>query len=325
MRRRVLGRALLGLVLLSALGSSACVELDDTVVKALSDIGETRIQEPVIRDLQSGGLHNVGRDLAKSAQELAGACLVILLIYLWYRAQTGEPWIGLAKEWFIGAMCAVYIILSWDSRWGVPGMIYFGTQALAAEAKPPNFFLQDLSASVAASGKWLESITNASNSGLVPAAVKAAIDAMIFAASQGTVVAMMVFNAIGVLSVRALLYGMFTFAVVFHWVTAPLFATALVLPQTRRVFYGWLQSFLAVCLWPVIFAVLDRVMLIVPWATIAQSNEYTVGSITETAIAAFYRGQVSLMVVEFAFIATYLAVPIIASKIVSGSIRATTT
>lgn len=319
MNTRRLGLALIVLVSLS---STACLSPE-----AVEGILNTKLDTKVLAAVQSGELQHVGDASADAAETMLGALTGVFFIYLWYRAHHGDPWISMAKEAFIGLAVALLLIRFWNNDSGAPRFIYDLSQALVAKIRPAGIdgladvFKRQLEAT-SLIFQPIDTVIKALEAGRLTEVVRQKAETLLNTLRAPGIMAMLSISAAAALLVRVFLYATYTFLLVFHWVTMPLFAVTLVLPQSRRVFYGWLQSYISVCLWPLIWEVYDIIMFILPWTDLTGAT--SIDPFAVNIADRFWASNFMLAVLNLAFITAYLSTPIVANKIVTGVSRAAT-
>lgn len=105
----------------------------------------------------------------------------------------------------------------------------------------------------------------------------------------------------------------------FYQMVGPLVVPFVILPQTRHVFIGWLRTFIALSLWPSLFALAERLAVAVPYSTWIGTDGYTGGLIS--GIEVIMLGQFMFLVLNVVFFFVYLGIPVAAHLLVSGAAR----
>ena len=104
-----------------------------------------------------------------------------------------------------------------------------------------------------------------------------------------------------------------------YTIVGPIMAPALVLPSTRRLFWGWWRAYASLALWPMMFALCERVMLALPDGMFRMvQTSGGAGGLAEAATS----GMLSLFLVNLLFFFVYLSVPTVSYLLVSASGRA---
>ena len=140
-------------------------------------------------------------------------------------------------------------------------------------------------------------------------------------AIQPVAVLGIVVNAVAIHVVKLVLQTSYVFLVAFYWALTPLVAPMAILPQTRHVFRGWVQSYVSVSLWPLFMAIVERLAAAIPWADWMGINGLDVGDYAG-AVTHWAQGQFMLLVLNLVFLLVYVAIPVVSAKLVSGAVRA---
>jgi hypothetical protein len=305
MRRRL---AVLSIVA-AALGSTACTP------EILGRVNAIDLKQILANpDLQNAV--TVGRHLG---QVMGGALTVILCFVCWYRATAGSPWVSVLKEYLLGTMVCVYVLASIGTPIGLDQWIYQAGQALGEMFAPRGgYLLAAHDHAVAQNVKYLVELQGAAPE--TPGEVKQFLQAVAFVLIQPSAVLGIVVNAVAIHFIKLVLEATYVFLVAFYWILTPIVAPTAVLPQTRHVFRGWVQSYVSVSLWPFFMGIVERIAADIPWGDWMGTagldlNDYA-GAVTHWG-----QGQFMLLVLNVVFILVYLSIPVVSAKIVSGAVR----
>jgi hypothetical protein len=133
--------------------------------------------------------------------------------------------------------------------------------------------------------------------------------------------ALMVVNGTAIWFMAAILQSVHSWLVAFYTVLLPLVAPCLVLPWTRRIFYGWVRAYVSLCLWPMMFGICEIVVASVKWGAflgVAQNARgASLGRLAEDIVAA----QGALVTTNVLFLFVYLSVPVASYMLVNAAGR----
>jgi hypothetical protein len=302
--------ATLALVLILSALSAGCI---DGI--ALKQFGALDVRNEVLKSNDLVSLMRHGGDAGKT---VAGAALVLLCLYLGFRAHQGQPWLGLAKECFVGGIVCAFVLSTYTLPSGpVRGLANIGWDLYAQTTKERGLF--DVLAPVVARSARTMTDAHGLVERIVDLALRQRLEAFLYRWSQPFWASLYGANVLAIFVLRQILLAVYSFLIAFYWVLTPYVAWTVVLPQTRHVFRGFVQSYVAVCLWPLFLGVTERLMTSLPW-------ESWVGGASSSAPAALMsqwnQGQLVIFSMNTVFLAAIAAIPVVASKTVSGAIRA---
>lgn len=253
-------------------------------------------------------------------QIMGGAMTVILCFVCWYKATAGSPWVSVLKEYFVGTMVCVYVLATMGTAAGLDQWIYQAGQSLGEMFSPRSgYLLAAHDQAVAQNAKFLIDLQAAAPQ--APSDAKQFLESVAFVLIQPSSVLGILVNAVAIHFIKLVLEATYVFLVAFYWILTPLVAPTAILPQTRHVFKGWVQSYVSVALWPFFMGIVERIAADIPWGdwmglSGLDVNDY-VGAVTHWG-----QGQFMLLVLNVVFILVYLSIPVISAKVVSGAVRA---
>ena len=127
-------------------------------------------------------------------------------------------------------------------------------------------------------------------------------------------------NSVAVLFMKLVLQVSHAWLIAFYTVIGPLAAVCLLMPWTRRIFWGYCRTYLSICLWPALFAVAERVMQGVPFTWIFGNVRTALTSRDPFVVAAAVgHGTFMMIVCNIVFFFVYLGIPIAASRLVNAT------
>ena len=304
-------RGLLALLALSGL-SSGCISQT-----TLANLGSNMKPETVLMSPQVLGLISQGQRIGAT---LLGAMVVILALVCWYRAQQGMAFVGLIKEWFLGAGIALYLITTiGQGDLSAVLWIYKAGQFLGATFTPPQgYWAANHDVAVGKMAAFLEDSLKAPGQAAPPGSLEAAafLEGVLGTLMNPVAVLGIVFNGIAIHLFKLVLQVSFTFLLVFYWTLTPLVAPMMVLPQTRHVFLGWVKSYISIALWPFFFAIVEQLSIAIPWSTWLGLDALGASIV---GFSAWVQGQIMLLVLNIGFLAVYASIPVVSNRIVSGA------
>jgi len=301
-------RAAICLVIVLALVSSGCTADVLGRMKGF-DVIQIIQSAPVIEAVQRA--KNIGRILA-------GIEALILAFVCWYRIHAGGHWLSITKDWFFGILVCAFILTSagtsagfeqWIWRVGV----YLGQQFSPAQG----FLIESLNNAVAANADAILTIQK----GLLGDGTEAwrLAEAFAFQLSAPMAAGLIALNAIAIYIMKMVMQVSYAWLISFYWMLTPIVAPMVILPQTRGVFIGWLETYVSVALWPMFFAFAERLALAIPWAVWMNSSQGAQG--TWDIATSIAQGQIMLLVFNITFFFVYLSIPVASHLIVSGASR----
>lgn len=297
------------LVLVLALCGGACV--DGTV---LQDFSKLNVQKEV---LESGELTSLMAEGRHTGEAMGAAAMVLLCLYLGFRANQGQPWLGLAKECFLGGVVCAFILSTYTSPNGPVRMATKLGWELYDRTVGPKSLFDVLAPVIARSARWIVEVHRLVEQ-VQDAALRQDVEAFLYRWTQTFWSVVFGANMIVIFLLRQVLLCVYSFLVAFYWVLIPYVAWTVVLPQTRPIFKGFVQSYIAVCLWPLFLGLTERLITSLPWSTwvpVVPLSDLARG------MALWTYGQVVIMSMNTVFVAAISAIPVVASKTVSGAVR----
>jgi len=133
--------------------------------------------------------------------------------------------------------------------------------------------------------------------------------------------ALLILNGTAIWFMAAILQNIHAWLVAFYTILLPLVAPCLVLPWTRRIFYGWVRAYVSLCLWPMMFGICEIVAASVKWgAFLGVANNArgaSLGQLAEQVVAA----QGALVTTNVLFLFVYLSVPVASYMLVNAAGR----
>ena len=275
---------------------------------------EEVLERPEITDLVQRGVTVGGT--------LLGALVILLAFYCGWKAWEGQPWTGLVKEWLFWVALVLYLMASLTStafgplRWVYEAGRYLGS-LFAVEG---GYWAANRDAAIGKMTQFLISAQAppaASVDGSADAAA-AVLDGFAMTTLQPVSVAMILLNGILLYLVKLVMQASYVFLLVFYWALTPLVLPMAVLPQTRSIFLGWLRSYVSVALWPLFLSIAERLAVAIPWSTWMGIEDMLGATDPIAGVTAWAQGQIMLLVLNLAFLAVYLAIPIVSHRLVSG-------
>lgn len=310
----------LAVLLGAALLSSGCISQ-----VTLGQMEQSIRPEQVLLRPEIGALVQRG---ANVGQTMLGALVVILALICWYRAQQGAPFVGLIKEWVLWVGLTIYIIVT--VRGGALGpvmWIYEAGRYLGQLFSPgAGYLFANHDIAVGKMAEFVEKVMAGQPPGAQPGPPELLrfVEGYVFALQANqTMIAGILINAVAIHLFKMILQVSYTFLLVFYWTLTPMVAVTLVLPQTRHIFVGWLKSYVSVALWPFFFAIVEQLAIAIPWSTWLGIERISNGPSTlqwfVEGIAWWSQSQISLLVLNLAFLAVYASIPVISNRIVNGA------
>lgn len=275
---------------------------------------EEVLDRPEITDLVAKGV-SVG-------ETLLGALVILLAFHCAWNAWEGRPWTGLIKEWLLWVGLVLYLMASLSSgahgplRWIFESGQYLG-QLLAPQG---GYWAANRDAAVGKMTKFL--VAAQAPTSLPPDAAAdgaaAVLDGFAMVTLQPVAVVLIIVNGILLYLVKMVMQASYVFLLVFYWSLTPLVLPLAVLPQTRNIFLAWLRSYIGVALWPVFLAITERLAVAIPWSTWMGVDDLIRGGDPLNGLMSWGQGEIMLFVLNLAFLAVYLSIPIVSHRIVTG-------
>ena len=253
---------------------------------------------------------------------ILGALVVILAFQCAWRAWEGSPWTGLVKEWLLWVAMVTYLLTSLSSStYGPIRWIYEAGQYLGhLFGTESGYWAANRDAAVGKMTKFLLAAQSPSSAPDAAADASAAVlDGFAMMTLQPASVALIILNGILLYVVKLVMQASYVFLLVFYWTLTPLVLPFAVLPHTRNIFVAWLKSYISVALWPVFLAIAERLAVAIPWSTWMGVDDLLQGGDPITGLLGWGQGQIMLLVLNLAFLAVYLSIPIISHRIVAAS------
>jgi hypothetical protein len=275
---------------------------------------EQVLDRPEITELISKGV-NVG-------EAILGGLVILLAFHCAWRAWEGRPWTGLVKEWLIWVTLAAYLMASLSSRaYGPIRWIFEAGQYLGHLFEPDGgYWAANRDAAVGKLTKFLltaQAPADSAPEGSADAAA-AVLDGFAMMTLQPTSVVLIILNGILLYLVKLVMQASYVFLLVFYWTLTPLVLPLAVLPATRNVFIAWLKSYIGVALWPMFLAITERIAVAIPWSTWMGLDDLQRGGDLLSGLMSWGQGQIMLLVLNLAFLAIYLSIPVVSNRIVTG-------
>lgn len=250
--------------------------------------------------------------------ELAGAALALLGIYLWYLVKEGRPWVVVLKEAVWGTALCGWALSGAGTLFGLEGWIYSTGSWLGERFAPDHgLFVQNVLGLVSAQNNLFMTVINHPMDDASNPMVRLA-QAVGWFASQQTSALFLVINSLGVLLLKELGRLTYVYLTALYWVLLPLVAWTAILRPTRGVFLGWVRTYVAIALWPMLWGVTDRVALALLMSTGFGLGGVDQGNVVQVVVA-LARNQLFYALVNLTTIFVYLGVPVASYKIVSGA------
>lgn len=306
MRTRRLVARLACLVL--AAGASGCV--DGAAIEKFVSVDFTKTL------FQSRELLGIMAEGSRHGTTIAGAALVLLCLVLGFKAYQGQPWLGLAKECFIGGIVCLFILTTYQRENGVVrGAANIGWD-LYKVTGGQGTLSKVLLPVLQRDARWMRDAHDLVEK-IEDVPLRQLWMASLFQWSQPFFTAFFGVNVLWIFVLRYILLATYAFLIAFYWVLTPYVAWTVVLPQTRPVFKGFVQSYIAVCAWPLLLGIVERLIGALPWNT--WLPELTLNP--SDGPGQFPRNQMVLFSMNAVFLAAIASIPIVASKTVSGAVR----
>jgi hypothetical protein len=309
MRSRVSSAAVVAI----ALGTTGCIS-PQTLGRLDGVRFEQVLDRPEITELVGKGIQ-VG-------QTILGALVIILALSCAWRAWEGKHWTELAKEWILWAAGVAYLIGSTSSNtFGPVRWIFEAGQYLGQLFEPQGgYWAANRDVAVGKMTAFLLSVqapaaTPADAAGQATAAV---LDGFAQVTLNWGSVFFILLNGILLYIVKLVMQASYVFLLVFFWTLTPLVLPMAVIPHTRGIFIAWLKSYVSVALWPMFLAIVERIVVAIPWSAWMGVDGLLGGGDPLAGVTAWGQGQLILLVLNFAFLAVYLSIPIISNRIVTG-------
>jgi len=251
-------------------------------------------------------------------RELAGAAVGLLGLYLWYLAHEGRPWVVVLKESFLGIALAGWVLSTAGTPLGVERWIFTSASFLQTQFAPePALFQQAATGLVNAQTELFTEVVNRPMEDASDPAVRVAQAAAWFA-TQETSALFFWINGLGVLLIKEWGALAYVFVSGLSWVLLPLVAWTAILRPMRGVFFGWLRTYVAIALWPMLWGIADRIVLAMLGSTGFGLGGLDRGNLVDVVVA-LGRNQVMYALVNLATLGAYASVPVLSYKIVSGA------
>lgn len=257
------------------------------------------------------------RTAAELGWTLAGGLVVLLGLHCWYKAMHGEPWLGLLKEYIGGIMVCGVLLTSLQTGQGPIHWILDAGLYLGDRFRPGNHAMAVLQSVIAKHAGILNDVVRRP-----PDPQEVAfryLEAWQYFMSLPSFSALVLLNTMAIFGLRLVVQAAFVWLVAFYEMIGPVVVPFVILPQTRHVFIGWLRTFIALALWPWLFALAERLAVAVPYSTWIGTDRYD-GSLV-SGIEAMMQGQFMFLVLNVVFFFVYLGIPVAAHLLVTGAGR----
>jgi hypothetical protein len=255
---------------------------------------------------------------AELGWKLAGALVVLLGFHCWYKAMHGQPWLGLLKEYLGGVVACIVLLTSLQTGRGPIQWILDAGLYLGERFSPGPHALSVLETIITKYAGIINSVVRHP-----PSPSESAfryLEAWQYYMSLPGFAVFAGINTAAILVMRLIVQAAFVWLVAFYQMIGPLVVPFVILPQTRHVFVGWLRTFIALALWPWLFALAERLAVAVPYSTWIGTDRYTGGLIS--GIETIMQGQFMFLVLNVVFFFVYLGIPVAAHLLVTGAGRA---
>jgi hypothetical protein len=298
-------------------------------LSALTDLQNATLA----KDVMQTGRSNLG-DVISTFRglgiQLVTAAFVGLAYYTWYKLQKGEAPKGVIIEHLFYTVIALYIAIMAGGPRSIEQGIYTIGQDLAAYTGATSLDggsimpLQCLNAGISTAGKIPKALGVVAKNDLAGVTdplglqLKQSVEAWLLAnTSFGSAVAA-VANAAAIYFMRMVMWTTFAFLSLFYWAIAPLIAWTLLLPQTRPVFKGFILSYISLNLWPLLMGLMERIGGAVICGTFAQAQ---LRGDPLTMMSLYTAIHIKILVLNLVWLMGYLAIPLVAAKMVQGAVR----
>ncbi len=294
--------------LLIALSTAGCVDGG-----AFEEFTKLDVRREV---LASDGLLKLMSEGARPGRTLAGAALVVLCLILGFRAHQGQAWLGLAKECFIGGIVAVFLLTTYAADSGPVRSLADLGWTLYNSTTAGRSLHEVLGPLLATDAAWMRD-AHGLVEGMEDLILRQQLQIFLFQWSQPFFTALFGVNVLWIFVLRYILLATYSFLIAFYWVLTPYLAWTAVLPMTRPVFKGFVQSYVAVCLWPLLLGITERLIGELPW------NAWfpPLSPDPSRAMSQWSQHQLVLFSMNAVFLSAIASIPIIASRTVSGAVR----
>jgi hypothetical protein len=273
---------------------------------------------PLQTGLQQAPVTSAVQQAVALGFELASAFVVLLGFHCWYRAQHGDPWISLLKDYLGGTVVCIVLLETMRSGTGPVDWILKAGLALGETFSPGPHALDVLNQVVNRYGQIVLNVVQ-NPAAALPSAPYRFVEAWQYYMSFPLVAAAVAANATGIFVMRLILHVAFVWLVAFYRMMGPLAVPFVILPQTRHVFVGWLRTLVSISLWPWLFALAERLAVAIPYSTWIGTDTYA-GDLV-SGINVIVQGQLMFLALNVVFFFVYLGLPVAAHLLVSGAGR----
>jgi hypothetical protein len=300
--------------------------------------------------LFQGAALQTGMEVAVTGgRVLMGAFLLIQLFVCWLAFMRGESWLDTAAQTLLGLLVCSWVLGTSNGLKLAPppppgasvqgftcdpddsslqATVYMAGQCLGTLYASGNRSQDGETIVVASFAQSLKDLADAANDlrVFIPASDVQVFDAVVAVATTGGAVATIVANGALRNAIKMAMYVSYLTLIVIYSLLAPWVAPFAILRQTRGVFWGWLRSFAAVALWPFFMGLLDCMARELPWKNWIGDIPLSTSLLTMVRTGGFeallmHLGRAAIMVVvlNLTFLAMYIAIPVVARKIVAGT------
>lgn len=307
MRVRILALAI------AVLACSGCIAPE--ALGRMKGVGaEQMLAAPSVREAVAKG-RTIGSGLA-------GSLTVLLGFVCWRKATEGESWVRLIQGYLGPTVACAYVIgFIGNETLGIDQWMLKGGLELGREFEPPSPF-RHWADGVRLVGTSIQRLQQAVASGDLSAGPQSDEDlaaeavAVHYASPIGA--GWLFWNGVGVWAMALILQLAHAWLIAFYWILTPIVAPTIILPSTRGIFVGWLKAYGSLCLWPALFAIMERVGDALPWATFfANAQVGGQGSLTEL-VKSVTQGAAMMTIGNILFFFAYLSVPVAAYGLVNA-------
>jgi hypothetical protein len=128
-------------------------------------------------------------------------------------------------------------------------------------------------------------------------------------------------NCVCCLFLRWVLHAAYLCLICFYTMLGPLAGVSLILPSTRRIFFGYCKLYLSLALWPALFIAMERIIAAIPSILFGSIYTESVSASPYTLAVTVTQGTLVIALMNVLFFFLYLGVPVAATGFVLGSGR----
>jgi hypothetical protein len=232
---------------------------------------------------------------------------------------------GHVRSFLYGLVAAAYVIGSvGNPRFGVDQWIQEMGRSLGNSMKPSATPLGEYLQATSLLSTYVKELARRVGAGEINATTPeeaATAQAIAYWSMSPPGTALMVLNGTAIWFMAAILQSIHAWLIAFYTILLPLVAPCLVLPWTRRIFYGWVRAYVALCVWPMMFGICEIVVAAVKWGAFLgvadNAGGASLGRLAEQVVAA----QGALVTTNVLFLFVYLSVPVASYMLVNAAGR----